>query len=465
MAAALALGFAATDADALTLGRLNVQSALGEPLRAEVEVSEIGPGEAEGLRINLAPRAAFQAAGVSYNDALAHVQTTLQRRADGRYVVRLAGTRPMSEPFVDLLLEANWASGRIVRDYTLLLDPPSSTRQAAAPVAPTAPQIVNPQPRVTAAPPAVSAAPAPRAPLPQATAPAAAPVRTESAGGGGQQITVQRGDTAGRIAAAHKPADVSLDQMLVALLRANPDAFIGGNVNRMRAGAVLQMPSASEAAATPAAEARRTVVAQSRDFSQYRRRLAENAPTSQVAAADRQASGRLQANVQERNANAASPDRLTIAQGGAAARAEERIAQTRQAEESSARVGELQRNIDELNRIQGASASAAPAAAPAASAPAAARGAAASAAPAATAATAATPAPTVAPAPAPAAAAPAPAAGAAAPAGPAAAPAAAVPGPTIQAAPPVAAPAAPTAAPTANADAPAPRPPPLPRLQ
>ena len=346
VAGALGLGFVSTDADALALGRLNVQSALGEPLRAEVEVTDIGAGEADGLRISLASRAAFQAAGVSYNDALSNVQTALQRRADGRYVVRLTGTRPMNEPFVDLLLEANWASGRIVRDYTLLLDPPSTTRQAAAPVAPTAPQAVSPQQGGTTPPIATP----PRPPV-QPAAPA--PARNENSGGsGGQQVTIQRGDTAGRIAAAHKTADVSLDQMLVALLRANPDAFIGGNVNRVKAGAVLQIPSAGEAAATPAAEARRTVVAQSRDFSQYRQRLAENAPTSQVAAADRQASGRLQANVQDRNANAASPDRLTIAQGGAAARNEERIAQTRQAQESNARAGELQRNIDELNRIQ-----------------------------------------------------------------------------------------------------------------
>lgn len=372
VAAALAVGLVSTDADALTLGRLNVQSALGEPLRAEIEVTEIGPGEADGLRVEVASRAAFQAAGVSFNDALSSVRTALQRRADGRYVVRLTGARPISEPFVDLLLEANWASGRIVRDYTLLLDPPTATRQATAvPVAPIAPiapatsaarpQVVNPQPRVAAAAPA-----APR----NAPAPAATPVRARAESTGDQQVTIQRGETLGQIAAAHKPADVSLDQMLVALLRANPDAFINGNINRVKAGAVLQIPTAAEAASLPAAEARRTVVAQSRDFSQYRQRLAENAPASQVAAADRQASGRLQANVQDRNANAAAPDRLTIAQGGTAARAEERIAQTRQAQESANRVSELQRNIEELNRLQSAGAAASTAPAPGAAKPA-----------------------------------------------------------------------------------------------
>lgn len=360
VAVALALALGATDASALALGRINVQSALGEPLRAEVEVSDIAPGEADGLRINLASPQAFQAAGVAYNDALANIRTSLQRRADGRYVVRLNGTRALNEPFVDLLLEANWPSGRMVRDYTLLLDPPASTRQAAAPVAPTPPVVVRPQPRPAPAQPPIAVAPRPRPAAPIAVAPmpvprpAPAPAPARSANPG--EVTVRSGDTAGRIASAYRSGEVSLDQMLLALLQANPDAFINGNVNRLKAGAVLQIPSASEAAATPTVEARRTLRAQSRNFAEYRRRVAENAPASQVAAADRQASGRLQANVDDRNAAAGATDRLTITQGGAGApgtRPEDQIAQNRQAQESNARSGEIQRNIEELNRLQG----------------------------------------------------------------------------------------------------------------
>ena len=122
---------------------------------------------------------------------------------------------------------------------------------------------------------------------PAPVAPAPVEAETLRTGSGGEQVTVRAGDTASKIAGAYKPADVSLDQMLVALLRANPNAFIGGNMNRMKAGAVLDLPDASQAAATPAPEARRTVTAQSRDFGDYRRRLADNAPTSAVAAADR----------------------------------------------------------------------------------------------------------------------------------------------------------------------------------
>lgn len=381
-AAAVALGLASTDASAFALGQLKVQSALGEPLRAEIDVTEMAASEADGLKINIATAEAFKSAGVPYNAALSDVKATLQRRAGGQYVVRLSGNRPLNDPFIDLLLEANGASGRIVRDYTVLLDPPS-TRQAttasAAPVAPIAPQISTPVERAVPVPrarreraaPSVATAPAaPVASAAPAPVTATAPARA-SGSGSGEQVTVQRGDTASKIAGAHKPADVSLDQMLVALLSANPDAFVGGNVNRMRAGAVLDLPSAAEASTVTPAEARRTVTAQSRDFGSYRQRLAENAPTANVAAASRNASGKLQANVEDRNAAASAPDKLTISQGSATTRAaDEKVAQARQAQDNSSRVAELSKNIDELNKLKAATGATAPAAAAAPAAPA-----------------------------------------------------------------------------------------------
>jgi len=202
-----------------------------------------------------------------------------------------------------------------------------------------------------------------------------APVEAAANTGGGGQVTVQRGDTAGAIARANKPAEISLDQMLVAMLRANPDAFIGNNVNRVRAGAVLNLPSASEAAAVTSTEAKRMLVAQSRDFSQYRRNLAEAAPASKVADADRAASGKLQANVEDRNAAAQAPDKLTITQGGApaeqAAAADDTLVKNRQASDDAARVAELSRNLNELNKLQAAGGAAAAPAASGSAAPAA----------------------------------------------------------------------------------------------
>ncbi|MDM0043584.1 FimV/HubP family polar landmark protein [Variovorax dokdonensis] len=379
---ALALATFSSGANALALGPLKVISSLGEPLRAEIEIPQITADEADSMRIGMASPGAFSAAGVSYNPALADVRVNLERRG-GRYVITLRGTRSLNDPFLDVLLEANWRSGRMVRDYTVLLDPPGSPKSQQA-IAPVAPQVSTPRPlpQPSTTPYAGSsstarsapAAPAPvvrPAPAPAPVAPMEAPSSAGASDNGGQQVTVRPGDTAGAIARANKAPEISLDQMLVAMLRSNPDAFIGKNVNRVKAGAVLTMPSAREAAEVSPKEAKQMLVAQSRDFNQYRRNLAEAAPTSSVAEADRSAGGTLQANVQDRNAAAQSPDKLTITPGAAAgskAAADESLVKGRQAAADAARVAELSRNLNELNKIQsaGGTGAAAPAGSPSA---------------------------------------------------------------------------------------------------
>jgi pilus assembly protein FimV len=322
----------------------------------------------------VAPPAVFKTAGLEYGSVVAGVEVSLQRRADGRSYLRLTSSKPVTEPFVDLILEANWANGRITRDYTMLFDPPAlrsgGTGMAAAP---TAPILSRPLP---AAPPAKGIASIPYSsgtssgaaarPAPTAKAPAASLEKVPS--GGDKQVTVKSGDTAGKIAAQNKPASVSLDQMLVALLRSNPDAFIGGNVNRVKSGAVLDIPSAETASAISAGEASQTIVAQSKDFNAFRRKLAEGVPTTQVAGADRQAGGKVQAKVEDRAPASATPDKLTLSKGAvqgkaATSAAEDKIAKERQAKEASTRVAELSKNISDLNKLSGApSAPAAPAA-------------------------------------------------------------------------------------------------------
>jgi pilus assembly protein FimV len=126
-------------------------------------------------------------------------------------------------------------------------------------------------------------------------APATKTAKTER----GQSLTVVRGDTAGELAALHKESNVSLDQMLLALLRANPDAFVDNNVNRLKAGAVLKLPSAQEAQQTPTTEARQTIKAQAADFAKYRANLAAAAPSTELPKAGRSAEGRVQAQVKD----------------------------------------------------------------------------------------------------------------------------------------------------------------------
>jgi pilus assembly protein FimV len=351
---ALLLSIAAQDASALALGRVNVLSALGEPLRAEIDVPEITAEEAATLRTAVAGPEAFRVAGLEYNPALSGVQISLQRRANGSAFLRLSSDRPVNEPFVDLILEANWASGRIVRDYTMLFDP-SNMRSAAtptvtAPAAATAPMSAPVAPRSSIATPRETAPEIRPARVERATAKAPAKPAREATE---QSIKVKQGDTAAALAARYKPAGVSLDQMLVAMLNTSPDAFIAGNINRLKSGAVIDMQSvAAGAPGTGEGDAKQTIVAQSKDFNEFRRRLASGAPVAAAPAAGRTAGGKVQANVSEPKAQATAPDKLTLSKGSVAAKAkEEAIAKDKQAKESAARVAELSKNIQDLNKL------------------------------------------------------------------------------------------------------------------
>lgn len=374
LAAAALFALMEPQAMALSLGRVTVQSALGEPLRAEVDVPEINAEEAASLKTAIASPAAFKAAGLEYSAAMSGLQATLHKRLDGRTYIRLSGDRAINDPFVDIILEASWASGRIVRDYTLLFDPPN-LRQPA-PIAPNpaqvaAPQLVNPS--TTSAPVRPGPPAASRGPERPRTAPQT-PVRspaTAAAGGTGEKVSVRSGDTASKIATATKPASVSLDQMLVALLRTNPAAFMGDNVNRIKAGSVMTIPSAEQAAATPAAEATRLIVAQSRDFNEFRQRLAEHTPGAPVSAAQARASGSVQAKVEDKRGATAAPDKLTLSKGAIQKQQEEdELVRQRAAKETANRAAELSKNINDLSKLGVASTAATPAPATGASAPA-----------------------------------------------------------------------------------------------
>lgn len=384
-AATLALSsLPATDAWALALGRITVQSALGEPLRAEVEIPQLSAAEADSLQAAIASPAAFRAQGMEFTGTANSVRVQVQKRANGSAVLKLSSFQPVNDPFVDLVIDANWASGKLQRNYTLLLDPPATRRPAPTPT--------------TAAQATPAAAPAPVRPA-VTTRPAPSPVNaagrdlrndrdqdetatkpqqkrqagTAAPAGSSDEVRVRTGDTAGRIAAAHKPAGVSLDQMLVAMLRSNPQAFVNGNINRMRSGAVIQLPDQAAAQATSAKEARQIMAAQSQDFNQFRRQLAGVAPVAPVEAASRSASGQVQAHVADAKAATAAPDKLTLSKGSVkGVAADEQVAQQKQAADQSARADELKRNMAELSQIAAATKPAGTAAAPAAGTPAAA---------------------------------------------------------------------------------------------
>ncbi|MCE4556083.1 FimV/HubP family polar landmark protein [Pelomonas cellulosilytica] len=360
LALAAALLVAGSGAQALGLGKLNVQSALGETMRAEIDVTSLTSEEASTLKVRVAPPESYRSTGVDYNPVLTSTQVQVVRQG-GRTMLRVSSDRAVQEPFVDVILELTWSGGRLVREYTLLFDPPGLPKPAPVVTAPPAmaaapaPVVASeavpaPAPAVTSALPRNGTAAAPanagRAPAPVTVRP---PVTAAS------EYTVRPGDSLSKVAGRTQVAGISLDQMLVGLFRNNPDAFIDGNMNLLKSGSVLQVPGSEALASVPAAEARRIIMAQSADFSAYRQRLASAAPTLQNTESERQSKGQVQAAVDDRKPAAApTPDKLTLSKAGPASAAETKLSKETEKKDAAARVAELTRNVEELKKLSSA---------------------------------------------------------------------------------------------------------------
>lgn len=243
---------------ALGLGDETVRSWLNAPLNAEIELFAT-PDELATVQVQLAGRDDFIRHGLDYPGFLTGIQVRTERLADGRNIIRLSSTQPMVEPFVVLLVDVRSSGSRLLREYTLLLDPPAFQTQQA-PVAPVAAPSAGESPQTTI-PPAQQPAPQARQPAPATPAPAPAPAPAARAPTPPQpaapttpgQYTVQRGDTLSRIAGRQYGSD-DLARGMIAIYRANPQAF-GGNINLLQAGASLQIPDALSMTALTQAEA------------------------------------------------------------------------------------------------------------------------------------------------------------------------------------------------------------------
>jgi pilus assembly protein FimV len=347
------------------LGRLAVQSGLGEPLRAEIEIVNLQRGEAETLSTRIGSPDAFREAGVDYGVVVPQVRAALERRGDNRYVIRLSTLNPVEEPFIDLLVELNWASGRLVRQYTFLLDP--ADYKGPQPIAAAPPAVAAPAPEAKPVeapkPPEVTAAaPATPAPAP-APAPAEKPAAPTLVAEPAATYEVKQGDTLGKIAAQYKPEGVTAQQMLVALYRANEDAFINRNMNLLRSGRVLTIPDRAAAEAVAQPDANKIVNAQFQDFNEYRAKLGQAVATAPAPAQapQQRATGRIVAKADDATAPAkpAARDELRISKAEAAksakaaaqARADDIAARDRAIAEANSRVSDLEKNVKDLQKL------------------------------------------------------------------------------------------------------------------
>ena len=355
--------FLSSSAYAAGLGKLTVLSSLGQPLNAEIELTAVNADQASGLMAKLAPTEAYRQANIEFSPALLSLRFAVEQRGARQYI-KITSSQPVNEPFVDMLLELSWGSGRLVREYTFLLDPADMRSTQTAQVAPAMPA------RAPASGASVTRlTPAPSASTPggsPAERPAAAPRRAQAAapadaGEGTGSYKVKAGDSLGKIAAQLKPAEVSLDMMLVALYRANPDAFAGKNMNRLKSGQILKVPDAGAIKGTGDGEARAVVVAHAADFNAYRNKLAGQVATTapdKAPAASQSAGGKITAHVEERRTPVnESKDQLKLSkataptEGGKTASSEDRIAKEKALADATARVKELERNVSELERL------------------------------------------------------------------------------------------------------------------
>jgi pilus assembly protein FimV len=306
--AILALLMGASVAHAAGLGKLTVNSALGQSLNAEIDLVSLQPGELDSLTARVAAPEAFRDARIEYSGSLRLLRFSVEKRANGAPYLKVSSIGPINEPFVDVLIEVTWPAGRIQREYPILLDPPGySQAKVAPPSVSAAPTSRAPETSPATAPASVSQAPAASGsstapasgPSAQAELPStgAAPAPRETQASGDTYGPIQKGETLRKIAEETKPANVSLDQMLVALYRENKGAFVNNNMNRMKTGQILRVPSAEEVSQIEVKDANKEIRTHVADWNAYREQLAggvssipartdtSNAATGRVASA------------------------------------------------------------------------------------------------------------------------------------------------------------------------------------
>ena len=381
---ALALALGSSSAFALGLGQIEVKSALNQPLSAEIPVLSSQSGETDALVVRLAPPEALERVGLAAPTGVAaNLEFTDDTNAAGGTVIRVTTPGKVSDPFVTFLLEVDWGRGKILREYTVLLDPPTMAPVRTAPAA-SAPTSAAFEPLEDAPPPpplaeaAPVTEPEPDAPFEPAQEPAAsepeplAQAEPEpSAAQPTPEATRTRTDTYGPVASgetlwsiatyARPDESVSMNQMMLALLYANPDAFIGQNINRLKKGAILRIPSREEATVLAAAEAAAQVREQMQTWREWSASVVQpaepqpqdSAPSRPVASRPENVDSRLEL-VPPRGDTAAtgSQSGATAAGEGQELRAELARSQEQVGALNQENV-ELKSRVGELEKIQG----------------------------------------------------------------------------------------------------------------
>ncbi|PHQ75565.1 MAG: hypothetical protein COB82_01385 [Marinobacter sp.] len=347
VALALAGGLGSGVAQALGLGEIELQSYLNEPLDADISLRKsegVDPGD---VFVNIAPDSAYERVGIDRNYFLTKLDFRVTTASDGSLVVNVSSREPLREPYLNFLLEVTWPNGRLMREYAVLVDPPVYAEESGV------------QEEV--------AAPATR----QASEPARQQ-RARSTSQEPRRTTTQRARTLGptgssdtlwNIAESIRPdSSVSMQQVMLALQDLNPDAFIAGNINRLKRGEVLRVPDIEQIRSRSRAEANRQVAAQNDALSTPQRTVdATDADVASGQSGGEQAGGdelRLLASedsstrdAEEGGSAGGDGDTAGGVDAGSAVAMEELESARRENDELSGRVDDLQDQVETLQRL------------------------------------------------------------------------------------------------------------------
>ena len=307
------------------LGKLNVSSGLGEPLRADIELLSVTPEELSSIFAVIASEEAYATQGIERPASHSTIKVEVSKNSRGTPILKLKSTQPISEPFLDMLIQVDWASGRLLREYTVLLDPPGYVGEVES----TTTQLPAVKPSITSRQDSMvdssSAKPSSTTSKPKQIK--KAPVAADSAdtpnNAPNDEYQTRRGDSLAKIARDYKPESISLDQMLVGLYQANPNAFDGKNMNRLKVGKILRLPSEQDLASLSRQQASKEVKVQSANWNEYRNKLAgivaESAP-SESEASTQSADGKIKSAAEDKSVPAATgpKDVVKLSAGDAA---------------------------------------------------------------------------------------------------------------------------------------------------
>ena len=307
---ALCLALVPISVFAAGLGKLNVNSGIGEPLKADIELLSVSPEELASITAAIASEEAYATQGIERPASHNSIKVELAKNASGAPILKLKSAQPIDEPFLDMLIQVDWNTGRLLREYTVLLDPPGYTGESGSSV----------QPAQTPRLPTASAGTSSKDNMAQSTdgttssakknghkvraKPSSAAGMESSAAVIGEEYETKSGDTLGKIARAMKPEGVSLDQMLVGLYEANKEAFDGNNMNRLKVGQIIRPPSEDALAAISRQEASHEVKVQATDWNEYRNKLAgmvSEAPVMDDSVSAQSASGKIKSSAEDQS--------------------------------------------------------------------------------------------------------------------------------------------------------------------